>query len=287
VSESPGIRTTTLDVPRTAPLGRLLAAEVRWVLRRPRTLVMLGLFALIPVLIAIGVAVTDRRAGPGRGLIGAVAGNGLVLPVVAMTVALALLLPLAVAMAAADAIAGEAASGTLRGLLLAPVGRLRLVGMKAFGVLVVAVAAVLALAVVGVLAGLIVVGGAGGQLVTLSGTTLGFGEALGRVAIVAVWTVGQLAAVGAVALAVSAWTEHPLVVLAAVLGGLIVFGVLGAIPALDWLQPYLLTSGWSAGVDALRDPLPLAGMLDATGRALCYVVVGAAATVARMLRRDA
>ena len=88
------------------------------------------------------------------------------------------------------------------------------------------------------------------------------------------WTVGQLAAVGAVALAVSAWTEHPLVVLAAVLGGLIVFGVLGAIPALDWLQPYLLTSGWSAGVDALRDPLPLAGMLDATVRALCYVVVG-------------
>ena len=182
-----------------------------------------------------------------------------------MTVALALLLPLAVAMAAADAIAGEAASGTLRGLLLAPVGRLRLVGMKAFGVLVVAVAAVLALAVVGVLAGLIVVGGAGGQLVTLSGTTLGFGEALGRVALVAVWTVGQLAAVGAVALAVSAWTEHPLVVLAAVLGGLIVFGVLGAIPALDWLQPYLLTSGWSAGVDALRDPLPLAGMLGRDG----------------------
>ena len=274
-----------LDVPRAAPWGRLLAAEVRWVLLRPRTLVMLGLFALIPVLIAIGVTVADRRAGPGRGLIGAVAGNGLVLPVVAMTVALALLLPLAVAMAAADAIAGEAASGTLRGLLLAPVSRLRLVGMKAFGVLVVAVAAVLALAVVGVLAGVLVVGG--NQLITLSGTTLGLGEALGRVALVALWTVGQLAAVGAVALAVSAWTEHPLVVLAAVLGGLIVFGVLGAIPALEWLQPYLLTSGWSAGVDALRDPLPLTGMIDATWRALCYMAIGATATVARMLRRDA
>ena len=279
--------TAALDAPRAAPLGRLLAAEVRWVLRRPRTLVMLGLFALIPVLIAIGVAVTDRRAGPGRGLIGAVAGNGLVLPIAAMTVALALLLPLAVAMAAADAIAGEAASGTLRGLLLAPVGRLRLVGMKAFGVLVVAVAAVLALAVVGVLAGVLVVGGADGQLITLSGSTLGFGEAMGRVALVGLWTVGQLAAVGAVALAVSAWTEHPLVVLAAVLGGLIVFGVLGAIPALEWLQPYLLTSGWSAGIDALRDPLPLGGMLDATWRALCYLAVGAAATIVRMQRRDA
>jgi len=275
------------DAPATAPLGRLLAAEVRWVLRRPRTLVLLGVFALIPVLIAIGVTVADRRAGPGRGLIGAVAGNGLVLPVAAMTVSLALLLPLAVAMAAADAIAGEAAAGTLRGLLLAPVGRLRLVVMKAFGVLVVAVAAVAVLAAVGVLAGLVVVGSAQGQLVTLSGTTIGLGDALGRVALVAVWTVGQLAAVGAVALAVSALTEHPLVVLAAVLAGLIVFGVLGAIPTLGWLQPYLLTSGWSAGVDALRDPLPSDGMVTATLRALCYLVVGIGATVATMLRRDA
>jgi ABC-2 type transport system permease protein len=287
VSESSGIRTATFDVPRTAPLGRLLAAEVRWVLRRPRTLVLLGVFALIPVLIAIGVTVADRRAGPGRGLIGAIAGNGLVLPIAAITVSLTLLLPLAVAMAAADAIAGEAATGTLRGLLLAPVGRLRLVVMKAFGVLVVAVAAVAVLAVVGVLAGLVVVGSAEGQLVTLSGTTIGLGEALGRVALVAVWAIGQLVAVGAVALAVSAVTEHPLVVLASVLAGLIVFGVLSVIPALDWLQPYLLTSGWAAGADALRDPLPLAGMADATLRALCYAVVGAGATVVTMLRRDA
>jgi ABC-2 type transport system permease protein len=275
------------DAPRAVPVSRLLGAELRWVLRRPRTLVMLGVFALVPVLISIGVAVADTEDGPGPGLIGAVAGNGLVLPVAAITVALALLLPLAVAMAAADALAGEAAHGTLRGLLLAPVGRLRLVGMKAFGVLVVATLAVLALAVMGVLAGLVVVGGAEGQLVTLSGTTLGLGEALGRVALVVVWTIGQLAAVGAVALAVSALTEHPLVVLASVLGGLIVFGVLSAIPALDWLQPYLLTTGWTAGADVLRDPMPLDGLAESTLRALCYLALGAGLTVHRMLRRDA
>jgi ABC-2 type transport system permease protein len=271
----------------TAPSGRLLAAEVRWVLRRPRTLVMLAVFALIPVLISIGVAVADRAAGPGAGIIGAIAGNGLVLPVAAMTLALALLLPLTVTMAAADAIAGETAHGTLRRLLLAPVGRLRLVGMKAFGVLLVATLATTALAVVGVLAGLVVVGGADGQLVTLSGTAVGLGEALGRVALVAAWTVGQLAAVGAVALAISSVTEHPLVVLAAVLGGLIVFGVLSAIPALEWLQPYLLTSGWGAGADALRDPLPLDGMAESSLRALCYLAVGGGLTMWRMLRRDA
>jgi ABC-2 type transport system permease protein len=285
---SSGVVTAVVDrdtTPRSAPLGRLLGAELRWVLRRPRTLVMLGVFALVPVLIAIGVSVASRR--PGGGLIGQIAGNGLVLPIAAVTLSLTLLLPLAVTMAAADAIAGESASGTLRGLLISPVGRLRLVGMKAFGVLVVAVLATLAIAVVGVVAGLVVVGGADGQLVTLSGTTLGLGSALGRVALVVVWAVVQLAAVGAVALAISAVTEHPLVVLASVLGGLIVFGVLGAIPSLDWLQPYLLTSGWDAGADALRDPLPLGGLLQSTWRALCYLAVGLGLTTYQMLRRDA
>lgn len=280
------VRSADAGTPRTAPFGRLLGAELRWVLRRPRTLVMLGLFALIPVLISIGVAVAGST-GRGPGLITAVAGNGLVLPVAAMTLSLALLLPLAVSMAAADAIAGESAHGTLRGLLLSPVSRLRLVVMKAFGVLVVATLATLVVAVVGVVAGLVVVGGAEGQLVTLSGTSVGPAGALLRVGLVVVWVVGQLAAVGAVALAVSAFTEHPLVVLAAVLGGLIVFGVLAAIPALEWLQPWLLTSGWAAGADALRDPLPFDGMVDSSLRALCYVAVGMGLTTYRMLRRDA
>lgn len=273
--------------PRRAPFGRLLAAELRWVLRRPRTIAFLVVFALVPILIAVGVAIADRTDGPGRGLIGAVAGNGLVLPVAALTVALALLLPLAVAMSAADAIAGESAAGTLRGLLVAPVGRLRLVAMKAFGVLVVAVLATLVIAVLGVLAGLVVVGGADGQLVTLSGSAVGLGDALGRVALAAAWTVGQLVAVGAIALAISSFTEHPLVVLASVLGGLIVFGVLSAIPALSWLQPYLLTTGWSAGADVLRDPMPLDGLVESSLRALCYLAIGSGVTVARMLRRDA
>ena len=102
------------------------------------------------------------------------------------------------------------------------------------------------------------------------------------------WTVGQLAAVGAVALAISAVTEHPLVVLAAVLGGLIVFGVLRAIPALDWLQPYLLTTGWTAGADALRDPLPLDGLVESSLRALLLPAVGGGLDgAADAARRDA
>jgi ABC-2 type transport system permease protein len=159
--------------------------------------------------------------------------------------------------------------------------------VKAFGVLVVATLAVLVIAVVGVLAALLVVGSADGQLVTLSGTSIGFGEAMGRLLVVVVWTVGQLAAIGAIALAISSLTEHPVVVLASVLGGLIVCGVLSAIPALDWLQPYLLTSGFIAGADVLRDPMPWGGLVESSLRALCYAAVGMGLATYRMLRRDA
>ncbi|MGH3842868.1 MAG: ABC transporter permease subunit [Pseudonocardiaceae bacterium] len=282
---------TTTEVPLAgpvrAPLVRLVRSELRWVLRRPRTQIALGLLALVPVLIGIGIVVTD---GPGgSGLLTQIAGNGLVLPVAALSISLALLLPLVVTMAAADALAGESAHGTLRGLLLAPVSRSRLVVVKAIGVLAIAVAAVAAVTVLGIVTGLVLVGSSGTAhgMLTLSGTEIGPGSALLRVSLAAAWTVGQLAAVGAVALAVSSVTEHPLVVLAAALGGLIVFGVLSAIPALDWLQPVLLTTGWFAIADVLRDPLPLDGLASSTIRAGCYLLIGLVLTLARTATREA
>lgn len=269
-----------------APLGRLVRSELRWVLRRPRTQIVLVLLALVPVVTGLGIAAAGSPAS--AGLLTQVAGNGLVLPVVALSICLTLLFPLAVAIAAADALAGESAHATLRGLLLAPISRSRLVLVKSIGVLAVAVTAVAAVAVLGIVTGLILVGPSSTHgMLTLSGTEVGPGSALLRVALAAVWTVGQLAAVGAVALAVSSATDHPLVVLAAVLGGLIGFGVLSASPAVDWLQPVLLTTGWFAITDVLRDPVPLAGLTSSSVRAGCYLVIGMALTLAITATRDA
>jgi ABC-2 type transport system permease protein len=278
--------TTTAVGAVRAPLGRLLGSELRWILRRPRTQIALILLGLVPVLIGIGIAVAGP---PGGALLSQIAGNGLVLPVAALSITLTLLLPLAVAMAAADALAGESAHGTLRALLLAPVSRTRLVLVKAVGVVMVAVIAVTTVAVVGTVTGLILVGPAGSAhgMLTLSGTEVGPGSALLRVSLAAAWTVVQLTAVGAVALAVSSATDHPLVVLASTLGGLIVFGVLSAIPALEWLQPALLTTGWFAITDVLRDPLPLDELASSSFRAACYLLIGITLALARTLTREA
>lgn len=288
VLETPALRTGHDRV----PLTRLLGAELRWIFRRPRTLAVLGLLALIPVIIGIGLTLVSENASQGGGpddgggaLLATAVNNAFVLPVAALVMTLALLLPLASAMAGADAIAGEAQHGTLRAWLVAPVGRGRLLAVKAFGVATVSVVSVLAMCFTGVVTGLIINGT--DSLFTLSGTTLSFGGAMLRILLVAAWVIVQLWAVGAVALAISTWTEHPMLVVASVLAADIVFTILGVLTSLDWLHPFLLTRNWqTAPAEILQDPISGSMLWEGVARAACYIVIGLSLAYARLSTRD-
>jgi hypothetical protein len=61
--------------------------------------------------------------------------------------------------------------------------------------------------------------------------------------------------------------------MASVRGGLNVFGVLGATPALDWPQPYLLT-GAGRRAEPMSDPLPLGDLVQRSLRALRCAAIG-------------
>jgi ABC-2 type transport system permease protein len=288
--------TLALDAPlvtehRTkAPIGRLLRSELRFMFRRPRTLIALGLLVLGPILagIAMALATSTPAGGPGNqvieGVAALVADNGLILPVFVLMLCMVMLLPMLGAMWSADALAGETQTGALRGLLLAPVSRVRLLAVKAFGVAVLTFVAVAIIAVVGIIAGLAILGGDG--LLTMSGNMLPFGQSLGRIALMAVLVTVQVWAVAAIALAISAATEHPLVVMAAALGGIIVFTILNNISALDWLHPFLLTDGWDSLADVVRDPMPTDGITTGLLRAACYIVIGYSLALARMATKD-
>jgi ABC-2 type transport system permease protein len=277
-----------LDRPVRAPLGRLLMSELRWILRRPRTIIAIVLLSLVPVLIGVGTVIAgNANAGSGNGpgsLFTILIGNGFVLPVLSLTLLLAMLLPLLGAMSAADALAGESNHGTLRGLLIAPISRARLLGVKAFGVGTVVFIATAAVALVGLVTGVILVGTDG--LITLTGNTLSLGDALARIGLSVVWVTFQVWAVAAIALAVSAFTEHPLVVMAATLAGALVFAILTVIPQLDWMQPYLLTTGWTSLTDVLRDPMPWDGLISSTLKAACYLLIGLSVAYARLSTKD-
>src|ERR1700729_4623805 len=110
---------------------RLLRSELGLTFLRWRNVALLGVLAAIPVL--LGVAL--RLAGPAGGgqgppFLDQVAGNGIFLSFLALTVMLTLVLPLAVAVVAGDSVAGEAGHGTLRYLLTVPAGRTRLLVIK-------------------------------------------------------------------------------------------------------------------------------------------------------------
>ncbi|NIH78665.1 ABC transporter permease subunit [Amycolatopsis viridis] len=287
--------TATLDaapVERwSVPFHRLYRAELRWIFRRPRTLIVLGLLALIPVIIGVGLTIAaNTGAGPGGGngggdaLLTTAAGNALVLPLATLGLTLNLLLPLITAMSAGDALAGESSVGTLRGLLLAPVSRGRLLLMKSLGVATFTLAAALLMAVVAMLTGLVINGT--GSLFTLSGNTLSFADALGRVALAAAWVTLQLWAVGAIALAISACTEHPMLVVVSVLAGTVVSTVLLLLSAVDWLHPFLLPKSWNAIADILRDPIPTGQLSEGAIRAACYIVIGLSLAYARLSTKD-
>ncbi|HEX6357155.1 ABC transporter permease subunit [Actinophytocola sp.] len=274
-----------------APLARLLRSELRFMIRRPRTLVAFGVLAVAPIIagIAMSVASTSAQGGSGDqvidGVAALVADNGLILPVFVLVLSMTMFLPMLGAMWSADALAGETQTGALRGLLLAPVSRVRLLGVKAFGVAVLTFLAVVVLAVVGVLAGLTILGGGG--MVTFSGTTLPFWDSIGRIGLLVVLVTIQVWAVAAVALAISSATEHPLVVMASTLGGIIIFSILNNISGLSWLHPVLLTDGWNATLaDVLRDPIPPDNLTDGVLRAACYILIGYSLALARMSTKD-
>jgi ABC-2 type transport system permease protein len=276
---------TTL-APVRAPILRLLRSELRWIYRRPRTLILLGLLALYPILFGIGTQLIDDpvQATRDQAMVATVAGNAFMLPVIVLSTTMVFFLPLGTTITASDALAGEASHGTLRSLLLAPVSRIRLLAVKAFGVAVVSAGAALTTALIAFITGLIIAGP--DKLVSISGTTLPVGEGLWRVVLATGWVIVQMWAIGAIALAVSAATEHPLLVMASVIGGLFVFGLLSQIPVLDWMHPFLITESWNSIVDFMRDPIPPDNLMVGLLRAVCYIVIGYSLALARMVTKD-
>src|SRR5947199_6540551 len=112
---------------------RLLRSELRLVFRRLRNLALLAALAALPVLLGIALRLAAPRGGDGdagSSFISQLAGNGVFLAFIAITLMIALVLPLAIAVVSGDSVAGEAGLGTLRYLLTVPAGRARLLAAK-------------------------------------------------------------------------------------------------------------------------------------------------------------
>src|SRR5690606_41809553 len=93
-------------------------------------------------------------------------------------------------------------------------------------------------------------------------------------------------ALGAVGLFISTLTEQPIGATIATVIVTVASFVLGSIPQLDWLHPYLLTQWWMSFSDLLRAPVYLPDLRTGLLTAAAYVVIFWSAAWARFAGRD-
>jgi ABC-2 type transport system permease protein len=273
----------------------MIAVELRKLVRSRRTWVTILLIDTLPTLVAVLLALTDLGPRPGTGpaFLSAVLTDGTLFPLAAIAIILPLFLPIAVAIVAGEAIAGEAQAGTLRYVLIRPVGRTRLLVAKLVSVMTFVLLAVLVVAATAYLTGTLLLGheeiaaGAGGTATnSVSGTSLSTQELLLRTLLALVYAMLSMLGVAAIALFLSTVVESPLAAALGTLAVLIASTLLLTLDAANALQPFLPTRYWLSFVDLFRDPILWRDVLRGTGLQLVYVVVFLAAGWANFTTKD-
>ncbi|MEU9310001.1 ABC transporter permease [Streptomyces sp. NPDC048256] len=287
---SPSVRTANW----TWTFG-LLRSELLTTFRRWRTLALLGVLAAVPVLVGIAVKIETSdgsSGGPGGGggggegpaFISQVTNNGLFLVFTALAVTLPFFLPMAIGVIAGDSIAGEANAGTLRYLLVAPAGRTRLLLVKYATVMIFCLVATLVVAVSALTVGALLF--PLGDLTTISGTRIGFGDGLLRALLIALVVAASLTGVAALGLFVSTLTSSGIAAMATTVGLLITVQILDQIPQLHALQPYFFSHHWLSFADLMREPVYWDDLEKNLGLQALYAAVFGSAAWARFTTRD-
>ncbi|MGH8792972.1 MAG: ABC transporter permease [Stackebrandtia sp.] len=234
--------------------ARLLRSELWLIASRRRNLIGLAVLCAIPAILAVAM-LANNAAGSDKGtppFMMDLYGNGFFVLLGALGLETMVFFPLAVAVLAADAISGEAQTGTLRYLLVAPVGRTKLLFVKFVAASTAVIVMVTAIAAVGAGVGLSLFGT--GDLVTLSGMPIPFEESVVRLCWVCLYVMAILIALLAFALFVSTLTDQPMAGTIGTVGFVVVCQILSGVPQLNWLHPYLITTFLRSWGDLIRMP---------------------------------
>jgi ABC-2 type transport system permease protein len=267
----------------------MIVVELIKMICRPQTWLIIGMLVALPTLVAILLAVTDLAPRPGTGppFLSAVLSDGTLFPLAALGVVLPLLLPIAVAVLGGDAIAGESQTGTLRYLLVRPVGRTHLLLAKLATVVAFVLLAVLVVAAVSYAEGRLLLGRAPATgTVSLSGSTLSQEELSWRTALALGYVIICMLGVAAIALFFSTLTRSGIGAALGTIGVLVASTVLLGLDAAGGLHPFLLTRYWLAFVDLFRDPILWRDVVRGLAVQLGYLTVFTLAAWANFGTKD-
>jgi ABC-2 type transport system permease protein len=261
----------------------MFGVEIAKAFHRLRTYVLGSLLAAVSVLPVI-ILVTSPTATGGPAFFDFVRRTGLFAPITAVALIQPFILPLGSGLLSGEAIASEATAGTLRALLVRPVGRSRLILVKYASVMALLGIAILWVLLVGGVAGVAAFGLK--PMPTLSGATLEIGSALIRILFAAVYVLASVAGLAAIGLFISTTTDSAPGATVATVAIVIISQILDALSALRAIHPYLLTHDWLAFVDLFRTPVTWDGMVHGFVVFAAYSVIFVGAALAVFNRKD-
>ncbi|MGI8714036.1 MAG: ABC transporter permease [Solirubrobacteraceae bacterium] len=267
-----------------------VATVYRWELfklrHQKRTYLGLGAAILVPILfvVAINLRRHHDRGGGGFAFSDYVDKSGLAIPLVILLFGAIWLFPLIAALVAGDIFASEDHNGTLKTILTRSLERWQLFTGKLLAAGSYAIVAIFLCGTVAVVAGSLQSGF--NPLQSLSGSIVSAPKALGLVYASLLIYLIPIAAIVCIGLLLSAVTHNSA---AAVVGTLMVsllFQLIGILPGLGSLQPYLLSTQFNAWQGLLRTPIDWTPIIRAIWVCAIYGGLAGGAAFLSFVRRD-
>jgi ABC-2 type transport system permease protein len=250
-----------------------------------RTYLGLGAAIIVPILFVVAVHFRHHRDNGGDFAFASyLTKSGLVFPLVILLFGAVWLFPLITALVAGDIFASEDHNGTLKTVLTRSLERWQIFAGKALTAMTYAIVAIAITGTVAVIAGSIESGFNSVQ--TLSGGLVSARKGLGLVYLSLLVYLIPIATVVCIGLMLSTITRNSA---AAVVGTLMVsllFQLIGILPGLGALQPYLLSTQFNAWQGLLRQPIDWSPIVRAAWVCAMYAVPALGTALLVFLRRD-
>jgi ABC-2 type transport system permease protein len=260
----------------------------RWELTKlryqKRTYLGLGAAAIVPILFVLAIHFRHDRRGGDFAFASYLTRSGLAVPLVLMLFGAVWMFPLITALVAGDIFASEDHNGTLKTIFTRSLDRGQIFAGKALAAATYAIVAILLSGTVAVVAGSLQSGF--NSLQSLSGTIVSAPKALELVYVSLLVYLIPIGTVVCIGLLLSTITRNSA---AAVVGTLMVsllFQLIGILPGLGALQPYLLSTQFNAWQGLLRTPIDWAPIVRAAWVCAMYGIPSLFAAYLVFLRRD-
>ena len=258
--------------------------ELRKLVSQKRTYLGLGLAVILPLIFVIVQSLRHRHDHGDNIFVSEITQSGLATPVLMLLFLSVFMLPLIASLVAGDIVAAEDGNGTLKTILTRSVDRGQVFAAKVIAALTYATIAVFLSAAVATVAGVAAWGF--NSIRTYSGTIVSASEGLLLVFAANAFYLLPLFAVASIAVLLSTVTRNSAASVVGAVGVVILLYILGGIPGLEGVKPYLLTEQFEAWHGLLRTPTNWAPIGHSAWVSALYAGPALVAGYLVFLRRD-